>query len=98
MFKLLAMIVTFLAVGLTLLALRQHRLELTSQSAAIYDIIRDRNHTLLDQRVEIARKTNPWAIASALHDSGVNTGDALRIRDTRTSPTPAAVCRRLKRI
>jgi hypothetical protein len=82
MFKLLALLVTFLLVALALLALRQHRLELTSQSAAIYDTIRDRHHTLLDQRVEIARRTNPWALAAALNQSGVNTGDALRVRDT----------------
>ena len=88
--KLLVMLVTFLFVGLALLALRQHRLELTSQSAAIYDTIRDRNHTLLDQRVEIARRTNPWAVASALKDAGINTGQALELRDTQLNKPVAS--------
>ena len=82
MFKLLAMMVTFLLVALCLLGLRQHRLELTSECTRIYDTLRDRQHTLLDQRVEIARQTNPWAIAAALEQQGVNTGDALRTRQT----------------
>src|SRR3954471_3399162 len=91
MVKLLVMLVAFLLVALTLLGLRQHRLELTSESAAIYERIRERNETLLDQRVVIARRTNPWALAAALNESGVDTGDALRARQTRVgepAPTP----------
>jgi hypothetical protein len=80
--KLLVMLVSFLMVGRALLALRQHRLELTSQSAAIYQQIRERNESLLDQRVQIARETNPWALAAALKDAGVNTGAALQKRVT----------------
>src|SRR4051812_20037415 len=92
MFKLLAMIITFLLVALSLLAIRQHRLELTAQSAKIYDQIRERNQTLLDQQVQIAKITNPWAVASALEKSGVNVGDALKPKITnlnKTTPTPA---------
>lgn len=89
MFKLLAMLVTFLLVAQGLLGLRQHRLELTAQSSKIYDAIRDRQHTLLDQRVEIARRTNPWAIAAALEEQGVNTGDAMRAKQTQGKPAGA---------
>jgi len=81
-FKLLAMLVTFLLVSLCLLWLRQHRLELTSQCTRIYDMLLDRQHTIRDQRVEIARHTNPWAVAAALEQQGVNTGEALRTRQT----------------
>ena len=35
--------------------------------------------------MEIARRTNPWAVASALKDAGINTGDALRLRDTQSN-------------
>jgi hypothetical protein len=82
-FKLLAMLLTFLLVAFALLGLRQHRLELTSESAAIFNRIRERQHTLLDQQVQITRQTNPWAIATALQNAGVNTGEALRPRDTK---------------
>ncbi len=79
-FKLLAMLVTFLAVALMLVGLRQRRLELTAESAAIYGQIRDRRETLLDLEVEIAQKTNPWALANALQQAGVNTGGAMQPR------------------
>jgi hypothetical protein len=88
-FKLLAMLVTFLLVALCLLGLRQHRLELTAQSTRIFDTIRDRQHTLLDQRVEIARRTNPWAINAALEQQGVNTGEAMRTRQMQGKPAGA---------
>jgi hypothetical protein len=77
--KLLVMLGAFLLVALTLLSLRQHRLELTAQTAKIYDQIRDRNDTLLSQKVEIARRTNPWTLANNLQQSGVNTGAALQV-------------------
>ena len=54
------MLVTFLAVALTVLALRHERLELTAETARIHDQIVARHQTLLDQRVAIARQTNPW--------------------------------------
>ena len=91
MLKLLVMLVTFLGVGLALLGLRQHRWELNSQSARIYGQIRERNETLLDQRVAIARVTNPWALVAALKDSGMNTGGALERRGTKVGKTPPAV-------
>jgi hypothetical protein len=79
--KLLIMLVAFLGVALALLGLRQHRMELTSESVKIYDQIRERNESLLDQRAQIARNTNPWSLAATLKDAGVNTGAALRGRD-----------------
>ena len=82
MLKLLVMLIAFLGIGLALIGLRQRRWELTSQCAQIYTQIQERNETLLDQRVVIARKTNPWALATALKDSGVDTGSALQPRAT----------------
>ena len=80
--KLLVMLVVCLAVALALLGLRQRRLELTSQSAAIYQQIEERNQTLLDQRVAISLKTNPIAVKDALQATGVNPGPAFETRDT----------------
>lgn len=74
------MLVAFLLVALALLGLRQHRLELTAESAKIYSQIRERNETILSQRVDIAKQTNPPALATALEASGVNTGAALHMR------------------
>jgi hypothetical protein len=81
-FKLLFTLGTFLMVALALLALRQHRLELTSQSMKIHDEITAREHTLWDQRVEIARRTNPWALAAGLQKAGVDTGGAMTPRQS----------------
>jgi hypothetical protein len=78
--KLLAMLVTFLVVGMMLLGLRQRRLELTAECSRIYAHIRDQNETLMGQRVEIAKVTNPWVLNAALKGSGVNTGAALEPR------------------
>jgi hypothetical protein len=80
--KLLAMLVTFLVVGLMLLGLRQRRLELTAESARLYEHIRGQNETLLGQEVTIAGISNPWALKDALQKSGVNTGGALERRRT----------------
>jgi hypothetical protein len=88
-FKLLAILVTFLLVAQGLLGLRQHRLELTAQSTKIYETIREREHTLLDQKVEIARSTNPMAIAATLEQQGVDPGDAMRMRQTQGKPAGA---------
>jgi hypothetical protein len=90
-FKLLAMLVTFLAVALMLVGLRQRRLELTSESAAIYGQIRERNETLLGLDVEIAQQTNPWALASALQKAGVNTGGAMQPRKATVGRSVPAV-------
>jgi hypothetical protein len=67
-------------VALVLVGLRQRRLELTAESAAIYGHIRERTETLLDLEVEIAQKTNPWALANVLQQAGVNTGGAMQPR------------------
>ena len=85
------MLVALLLVALVLLGLRQRRLELTSETAAIYAQIREKNEALLDQRVEIAKVTNPWAIAGTLTSSGIDTGAALRSRSTSVgrAPVPA---------
>jgi hypothetical protein len=93
-FKLLFTLGTFLLVALALLALRQHRLELTSESMKIHDQITAREHTLWDQRVEIARRTNPWALASGLQKAGVDTGGAMSPRpstNARSGNLPPAV-------
>jgi hypothetical protein len=79
-FKLLAMLVTFLVVGLMLLGLRQRRLELTAECSRLYGHIGEQNKVLLGQRVEIARRTNPWALNASLKSAGVNTGAALAPR------------------
>ena len=80
MLKLLVMLVTFLGVGLALLGLRQHRLELTSESAKTYALIRDRGESILGNQVDIARVTNPWTLAANLKKTGFNTGSALEKR------------------
>jgi cell division protein FtsL len=90
-FKLLAMLVTFLAVALMLLSLRQRRLELTSESSAIYAQIRDRNETLYGLHVEIAKIANPWALAGSWKKSGMNMGGALEPRRTSLGRSAPAV-------
>ncbi len=71
---------TFLAVALAVLALRHERLEVTAETVRIHDQILARHQTLLDQRVAIAKQTNPWALAAGLKTAGVDTGDALASR------------------
>jgi hypothetical protein len=88
-FKLLVTLGTFLLVALALFGLRQHRLELTSECAKIHSQIKNREEVLLDQRVEIARKTNPWALAAGLEAAGLHKPDALVTREGRTGrPRP----------
>jgi hypothetical protein len=89
-FKLLAMLVTMLVVGLMLLGLRQRRLELTAECSSLYGHIRSQEETLLGQQVEIAKVTNPWALNQALTGAGWDTGAALKARRAtvgRTVPT-----------
>jgi hypothetical protein len=86
-FKLLVTLGVFLLVALELFWLRHHRLEITSQCATIQSEIKNREETLLGQRVQIARETNPWALASSLEAAGSNPGDALITRDGRTPAT-----------
>jgi len=79
-----------------MLALRQRRLEMTAESVRIHDEILARRQTLLDQRVQISKQTNPWALAAGLKAAGMDTGGALEQRpsttDARSSnATPAVV-------
>jgi hypothetical protein len=94
-FKLLFMLGTFLAVAMALLALRQHRLELTSESVKIHDQIQSREQSLWAQRALIAERTNPWALASGLRAAGVDTGAALTSHASASAPgatnTPPAI-------
>ena len=80
MLKLLAMLMAFLLVALTLLGLRQRRLELTSETSAVYGQIRERNEKLLDQKVVIAQNTNPRTLVSSLQNAGMDTGPILQPR------------------
>jgi len=82
------MLMTLLLVALMLLGLRQRRLELTSETSAIYSQIREHNEMLLDQRVDIAKITNPWTLAWTLKSSGIDTGAALQNRPTSVGRTP----------
>jgi hypothetical protein len=89
--KLLVILLTFLGIGIALLGLRQHRLELNAQSVQIYSQIRDRNEKLLSQNIDLAKATNPWALAANLKHSGVNPGAALERRGTQVGKEPPAV-------
>ena len=75
MFKLLFTLAAFLLMGLCLLGLRQHRLEVTSKSAQLHRTILEREHTLWDQEVQITAKTNPMTLAAGLKASGMDLGD-----------------------
>jgi hypothetical protein len=87
LFKLLVMLGTFLLIALAMLALRQRRLEMTADSVRIHDEILARRQTLLDQRVEISKRTNPWALAAGLKAAGMDTGGALEERPTASAPS-----------
>jgi hypothetical protein len=65
-YKLLTTMLVFLVVALLVLGLRQHRLELTSQTAWLQGQIAQREQTLWGQRMAIARATNPTVLASEL--------------------------------
>ncbi len=78
-------------VALAVLALRHHRLEVTSETVRIHDEILARRQTLLDQRVAIARGTNPWALAAGLKAAGMETGEAMVSRTTAQSAAPGPV-------
>ena len=89
MFKLLAMLMAFLLVALMLLSLRQRRLELTAETSQIYSKIRDAKETLLDGKVDIAKKSSPTALATALQNSGVDTGGPARPCDRKRAQRAA---------
>jgi len=73
--------------SLAVLALRHHRLEITSQTAKLHDTIKAREQSLWDERVQIARNTNPLALAVNLKTQGMSPGAALQPRDTQTKKT-----------
>jgi hypothetical protein len=83
--------ITGIGVAFALLGLRHHVRELEAESVNIYDQIRDRHHTLLDQRAEIAGRTNPRALASSMKDAGIDTGGAFQTKDTMANRPAQAV-------
>lgn len=82
MLKLLFTLGVFLLLSLAVLGLRQHRLEVTSQTARLHDQIKVREQTLWDQRVQIAKSTNPLALAVNLKTAGMSAGEAMQPRST----------------
>jgi hypothetical protein len=88
-FKLLVMLGTFLLIALAMLALRQRRLEMYSDAVRIHDQIIARRQTLLDQRVQITKKTNSWALAAGLKAAGMDVGGALESRPSVDSRSPS---------
>ena len=83
----------FLLVALALLALRERRLALTSESVKIHAQIVARQQSLWDERVQIARRTNPWALAAGLQKAGMNAGDVMDPTDTVTARASAGAAR-----
>ena len=71
MFKLLFTLLVFLAIGLALLGLRQHRLELTADAARLHQQVTEREQTLWGQEVQIAGPTDPRKITEAIKASGI---------------------------
>ena len=83
MFKLLFTIGVFLMLALTLLGLRQHRLELESQTAQLRRIaLAEREETLRDQQVTITQRTNPLALLDGLNKKGLDLGQVTTIEMT----------------
>lgn len=87
MLKLLVTLGSFLFVALALLGLRHHRLELTSQTAKLYEQIQVRTHTLWDQEALIAQKTNPIVTAKNFKSAGLDT-TAYSPNGALTQPAP----------
>jgi hypothetical protein len=78
---------SFLFVALALVGLRHHHLELTSQSAKLFEQIQDRTHTLWGQEAVIAEKTNPIATAKNFKSAGLDT-TAFTPNGALTQPAP----------
>lgn len=74
MFKLFVTLVLFLALALGLLGLRMRRLELTAETARLRLDVERRQHQLWGQEDQIARQTNPPALAEGLRNSGLVLG------------------------
>ncbi|GEM_PF-2049188 len=90
MFKLLVTLVAFLILALALFGLRQNRREIERQTSLLHEQIHLREETLRGQRPEIAHLTNPLALAVNLKQQGMNAGDAMQPRESRTSRRTAA--------
>ncbi len=91
MLKLLTMLVAFLLIALMLLGLRQRRMELTSETSALYGQVQDRRERLLNQQVEITGVTNPKTLNQSLANSGMDPGVALHPRNTNARPNVPTV-------
>ena len=76
-------------VALVVLALRHHRLEVTSETVRIHDEILARKQMLLDQRSgdRLRRRRIRGRLAAGLKAAGMDTGNAL---ESRTSSVPKA--------
>jgi hypothetical protein len=72
MLKLFATLIVFLLLALAMLGLRHHRMELTAQTARLRDQIRQQEHVLGDQRVQIAKVTNPLVLTENLKKAGID--------------------------
>ena len=74
MAKLLFTLGAFLLLSLTVLGLRQHRLELTAQTARLHNEALQLQQALADQQVEITQKTNPLVLQKELAQMGLAGG------------------------
>jgi len=83
-FKLLVTLGFFLLVAMTLFGLRQQQMEIHAQCARLYRDIENRKDTLRNQQLEISRATSAKALTLGLKNAGIDTGDALQMRDGRT--------------
>ena len=79
MLKLFVTLVLFLALALGLLGLRMRRLELTAETARLRLDVERRQHQLWGQEDQIARQTNPPALAEGLHNSGMVMGSPIGV-------------------
>ncbi len=66
MLKLLVSLVSLFLVAVLVLALRQERMDLTSNSAKLFIKINQRRHLLWGQQIKISAATNPIAISRTL--------------------------------
>ena len=95
MMKLLVMLVSFLLLALAILGIRQHRLEVTSQTSRLIDQIEQRKHELWDQDPKITETSNPLALAQNLKSRGL-VGD-IGVKDKREADTPGDLIAPLRR-
>jgi hypothetical protein len=84
MAKLLFMLGAFLVLGLMVLGLRHHRLELTAQTAQLHRTALELEQQLADQQVQITRTSNPVVLQQELAARGMAGG-------AQTQPAPMTV-------